>query len=96
MRLLSTLLAAALIFACSHAFAQASGLAGVTMRVVDDLSGIDAVVLVLELEAAPAPADNTEDAPDAERPAAEERESDDAAERDDTDSAERPVPRPPA
>lgn len=94
MRLLSTLLAAALIFACSHAFAQASGLAGVTMRVVDDLSGIDAVVLVLELEAAPA--DNTEDAADAERPAAEELESDDAGERDDTDSAERPVPRPPA
>lgn len=47
MRLLSPLLAAPLIFACGHAFAQGGDLAGVTMRVLDDLSGIDAVVLEL-------------------------------------------------
>jgi hypothetical protein len=93
MRLLSTLLSAPLIFSCSHAFAQDGGLAGVTMRVVDDLSGIDAIVL--ELEAVPA--DNVKDTDDAERPAAEEREAEDASgERDDPEDAERPVLQPPA
>jgi hypothetical protein len=93
MRLLFTLLAAPLIFASGHGFAQSGDLAGVTMRVVDDLSGIDAVVL--ELQAAPA--ESTEDAGEAE--AAEERESEDSSgrqERDEPEGAERPVLLPPA
>jgi hypothetical protein len=93
MRLLSMLLAAPLIFICSHTLAQNGGLAGVTMRVVDDLRGIDAVVL--ELEAVPA--QSAEDTDDTERPAAEERESEDASgERDDAEDAEGPLPQPPA
>jgi hypothetical protein len=64
MRLWFTLFAAPLIFSCAHALAQSGDLAGVTMRVVDDLSGIDAVVL--ELEAVPAESAEEEDA--AERP----------------------------
>jgi hypothetical protein len=95
MRLIFTLLAAPLILVCGHVLAQGGGLAGVTMRVVDDLSGIDAVVL--ELEAVPAA--SSEHTDDAERPAAEERESEEASgrrERDNPEGAERPVPQPPA
>lgn len=90
MRLLSRLLAAPLIFACGHAFAQGSDLAGVTMRVLDDLSGIDAAVLELE------PARSEERAEGAEEedavPATDERDEG----RREEEGAERPVPQPPA
>jgi hypothetical protein len=42
--------------ACAGASAQEGDLSGVTMRVVDDLSGIDAVVIVLEPIAGARPA----------------------------------------
>lgn len=42
------MLAMLLAAACAGASAQDGDLSGVTMRVVDDLSGIDAVVIVLE------------------------------------------------
>lgn len=41
-------LAAALTFSSSAAYAQSGVLNGVTMRVLDDLSGVDAVVLQLD------------------------------------------------
>jgi hypothetical protein len=87
----SLFLVVSLILGCGLAFAQSGGLAGVTMRVVDDLSGIDAVVLELEV----APAENTEDADDAD--AAEEQESEDTGRRElvGADGAERPVPQQP-
>ena len=40
--------AAALVFGSASAVAQDSGLSNVTMRVLDDLSGVDAVVLELD------------------------------------------------
>jgi hypothetical protein len=43
-----TLLALALVFGSLNAVAQDGSLAGVTMRVVDDISGLDAVVLELD------------------------------------------------
>ena len=70
-------LAATLAFAAASALAQGGSLAGVTMRVLDDISGIDADVLELDVirpgdESSPAdgpqataPADEaTETAPD--------------------------------
>jgi hypothetical protein len=76
-------------FGCAHALAQSGGLAGVTMRVVDDLSGIDAVVLEL---AAPRGAEPAEDAAAVEPPATDERDESRRQEED----AERPVPQPQA
>jgi hypothetical protein len=46
-RALSTILGAALIIGCGSAFAQGGDLAGVTMRVLDDVSDVDAVVIEL-------------------------------------------------
>jgi hypothetical protein len=48
-------LAATLSFSQAVAFAQSGALSGVTMRVLDDLSGVDAVVL--QLDANPAAAE---------------------------------------
>jgi hypothetical protein len=47
-RLASLSLAAALTFSSAGALAQSGALSGVTMRVLDDLSGVDAVVLQLD------------------------------------------------
>jgi len=44
---LSTILGAALVIGCGSAFAQGGDLAGVTMRVLDDVSDLDAVVIEL-------------------------------------------------
>jgi hypothetical protein len=88
MRLLSTLLAISLIFACGPAFAQSGGLAGVTMRVVDDLSGIDAAVL----ELAPRGAEAAEKADAVEPPATDEGDES----RRQEEGAEHPVTQPPA
>ena len=41
---LSTILGAALVIGCGSAFAQGGDLAGVTMRVLDDVSDVEAVV----------------------------------------------------
>jgi hypothetical protein len=96
MRLTFALLAGPLIFGGGYAVAQGGGLAGVTMRVVDDLRDVDAVVLELEAAAAK----NTDDAGDAERPHTDAREPEDAsddASRREEEGAERPVPeQPPA
>jgi hypothetical protein len=43
-----TMVAAALCFGAASALAQSGDLSGVTMRVLDDLSGVDAVVLELD------------------------------------------------
>jgi hypothetical protein len=76
----------------SYALAQGGGLAGVTMRVVEDLSGSDAVVL--ELDPPAENTDNTENTDEAERPAAKEGEPDDAS--DGSESVERAAPQPQA
>jgi hypothetical protein len=47
-RSFSTTLKAALVCASSSAFAQSGDLSGVTMRVLDDIGDIDAVVLELD------------------------------------------------
>jgi hypothetical protein len=47
-RSFSTVLKAALVCASGSAFAQSGDLSGVTMRVLDDISDIDAVVLELD------------------------------------------------
>jgi hypothetical protein len=88
MRLLFTLLVVSLVLACGPAFAQGSGLAGVTMRVVDDLSGIDAVML----ELAPRDAEPADKTDAVEPPATDERDES----RPQDEGAERPVPQPPA
>ena len=44
---LSTILGAALVIGCGSAFAQGGDLAGVTMRVLDDVRDVDAVVIEL-------------------------------------------------
>ena len=44
---LNTILGAALVIGCGSAFAQGGDLAGVTMRVLDDVSEVDAVVIEL-------------------------------------------------
>src|SRR5262245_60041625 len=46
-RSIRTILGAALVMASSAAFAQGGDLAGVTMRVLDDVSDVDAVVIEL-------------------------------------------------
>jgi hypothetical protein len=76
-----TLLTLALAFGSAGALAQDGSLAGVTMRVVDDISGLDAVVIELdaghavgadgaEADAARADERSREAPPDVERPAA--------------------------
>jgi hypothetical protein len=54
-------LAATLSFAQTVAFAQSGALSGVTMRVLDDLSGVDAVVLQLDANPAAAEPDAAAD-----------------------------------
>ncbi len=44
----ATSLATTLLFGCGSALAQGGDLAGVTMRVLDDVSDIDAVILELD------------------------------------------------
>jgi len=44
---LNTILGAALVIGCGSAFAQGGDLAGVTMRVLDDVRDVDAVVIEL-------------------------------------------------
>jgi hypothetical protein len=65
-RTFGTILTAALVYASGSAFAQSGDLSTVTMRVLDDVSEIDAVVLEL----------------DANRGAAEEGDEADGADRD--------------
>ena len=45
---LSTILGPALVCACGGALAQGGDLAGVTMRVLDDVSDVDTVILALD------------------------------------------------
>lgn len=84
-----TALAAALIFGSTGALAQSGELAGVTMRVLDDLRDVDAVVLALDGDrsetetSGPAAA---ADAPDRETAAEAGERSRDATARD-TDTA---------
>lgn len=47
-RSFSTILAAALVCGCGAALAQGGDLSGVTMRVLDDVSDVDAVILELD------------------------------------------------
>ena len=47
-RSFSTILAAALVCGYGGAFAQGGDLSGVTMRVLDDVSDVDAVILALD------------------------------------------------
>jgi len=47
-RSLSTIFGAALVMACGSALAQSGDLAGVTMRVLDDVSDVHAVVIELD------------------------------------------------
>ena len=44
----STILGTALVCGCGGAFAQAGDLAGITMRVLDDVSDVDTVILALD------------------------------------------------
>jgi len=46
----ATSLATTLLFGCGSALAQGGDLAGVTMRVLDDVSDIDAVILDLDAD----------------------------------------------
>jgi hypothetical protein len=66
-------LAATLALASASALAQGGSLAGVTMRVLDDIIGIDAVVLDLELDASRADGGegNAADGPEPTAPAEE-------------------------
>ena len=57
-------LAATLAFASASAIAQGGSLAGVTMRVVEDISGIDAVVLELDAKRADRGESNAADGPE--------------------------------
>lgn len=50
-QLLIMTLALALAGACGAALAQTGALAGVTMRVVDDVTGLDVVIIEIEPEA---------------------------------------------
>ena len=81
-----TLMTLALAFGSAGALAQDGSLVGVTMRVVDDISGLDAVVIELD-------AGRVEDADSAEADAARADERSREAPRD----VERPAaPQPPA
>ena len=63
--------AATLIFGSASALAQGGSLAGVTMRVLDDISGIDAVVLDLDANSATGDESRAVDGPQAPTPAEE-------------------------
>ena len=89
----STILGAALVCGCGSAFAQGGDLSGVTMRVLDDVSDVDTVILELDAnrgeseegaEASGRRARGDEaQAADAERPASESAEEDRLDERRD-------------
>jgi len=89
----STILGAALVCGCGSAFAQGGDLSGVTMRVLDDVSDVDTVILELDAnrgeseegaEASGRRARGDEaQAADAERPAGESAEADRLDERRD-------------
>jgi hypothetical protein len=99
MRSSFVLLALPVLLGGAPALAQSGSLAGVTMRVVEDLRGIDAVVLVLELEAAQPGEERAEDAEadSVAPPATEERGEDGREDRREEEGAERrPEPQPPA
>jgi hypothetical protein len=84
-----TLLALALVFGSLNAVAQDGSLAGVTMRVVDDISGLDAVVLELD-------AGGAEDADSAEVDGRDDAARDDEPSREAARDVERPAaPQPP-
>jgi hypothetical protein len=77
-RSLITIVAAVFAGAMASASAQDSGLAGVTMRVLDDVSDIDAVVLELDANRGEDEGDAQSDAPDEpDRDAAEPAEIED-------------------
>ena len=92
-RSFSTILVAALVCGCGSALAQGGDLAGVTMRVLDDVSDVDTVILELDAnrgeseegaEASGRRARGDEaQAADAERPAGESAEEDRLDERRD-------------
>jgi hypothetical protein len=90
MRSSSILLAVPVIFGCGLALAQGGDLAGVTMRVLDDLSGIDAALLELEPARGEERAEGAEEADAV--PATDERDEG----RREEEGAEDPVPLPPA
>ena len=80
----STILGAALVCGCGSAFAQGGDLSGVTMRVLDDVSDVDTVILELDANRGEGEegADEAQ-AADAERPAGESAEADRLDERRD-------------
>ena len=79
----STILAAALACGCGSAFAQGGDLSGVTMRVLDDLSDVDTVILELDANRGEGEEGDEAQAADAERPAGESAEEDRLDERRD-------------
>ena len=84
-----TLMALALVFGSAGALAQDGSLAGVTMRVVDDISSLDAVVLELD-------AGGAEDADSAEVDGRDDAARDDEPSREAARDVERPAaPQPP-
>jgi hypothetical protein len=85
---LLTTLAAALVFGSSGALAQGD-LAAVTMRVLDDVSDVDAVVLELDANRGAGESSAAADAADEEAAADGEQRSRDATTSDDDDAAER-------
>ena len=99
---LGTTLKAALLCASGSAVAQSGDLSGVTMRVLDDVADIDAVILELDANRVPgeqgadgngrrARPDETDDAArGAERPPSERAADDDLDERRDRDALHDP------
>ena len=75
-------LATALVFGSAGAFAQDGGLAGVTMRVLDDLRDVDAVVLDLDASRGDGEAGAANDTGDRDATADEQEPSRDDARRD--------------
>jgi len=85
-----TLMTLALAFGSLNALAQDGSLAGVTMRVVDDISGLDAVVIELD-------AGRAEDADGAEADGRDDAARDTERSRGAARDGERPAaPQPPA
>ena len=70
MRSFSTILAAALVCGCGPALAQGGDLSGVTMRVLDDVSDVDTVILALDASRGEAEEGADEPQPADTRPAA--------------------------
>ena len=84
-----TLMTLALAFGSAGALAQDGSLVGVTMRVVDDISGLDAVVIELD-------AGRVEDAGSAEADGRDDAARDAERSRDPARDVERPAaPQPP-